>query len=126
MDLCGNAATYVGIAQVAAVAQGAFIVSDSFAPCVPVVAFGRNTCSLAHCNGIGGIDGYSADWDKAAASIIVVSKERESRQSQIAGLIFEKLTSKGFKSLSICELPTSNTIGIIVRGDTILMYWQEI
>jgi len=124
VDLFGHPARYVGIANHDEVNRGRFIVSDSFSPCVPVIALERGRCSLAHCNGIGGINQYSASWGKVDARVIVISKGKNEQQKKVASEVLKKLQKNGFASADMCELPTASCIGVIVRDDTILVYNQ--
>jgi hypothetical protein len=121
----GIQARYVGIQKCEKVASDRYIVSNGFAVCVPVVVMRGLETWLAHCNYQGGIEEFRKDWSAADASVIVLAK-KDCRQTQEAKGIFNKLsTDWGFQYVSICELPTAEYIGVVVRGDTILAYRSQ-
>ncbi|HTV84388.1 MAG TPA: hypothetical protein VME63_03230 [Dyella sp.] len=124
VDLFGHAATCVGIASFATdQTYKKPLVSDSFGPCVPVIAIGRTGTHLAHCNGSGGIMDYSKSWLKTHR-IMVVAKTEHAKQFQVANAIQELLRSQGFEQPELFKVPFSTAMGIIVIGSTVLAYPQ--
>lgn len=122
VDLFGQAATCVGVTSIATdTSYKKPLVSDSFAPCVPLVAIGRTGTHLAHCNGISGITRYSAIW-LTSHRIMVIGKTNSARQIQVARKIQEILRNHGFGQAELFEVPYEDTMGVIVIGSTVLAY----
>lgn len=126
VDLFGSAATCVGVASFATdKTYKKPLVSDSFAPCVPVVAIGRTGTHLAHCNGSGGIIDYSATW-LTSHRIMVIGKSENAKQLSVAKAIQQQLEKNGFKQVEMFVVPFAGLMGVIVIGSTVLAYRQSL
>ncbi|MFC3650086.1 hypothetical protein ACFONN_00905 [Dyella humi] len=125
VDVCGLRGICVGIASFASdTTYKTPLVSDSFGPCVPVIAIGRTGTHLAHCNGSGGIMEYSSNW-LPTHRVMVIRKTKHTKQAEVAQAIQDNLKSKGFTQAEMFDVPFSSSIGIIVIGSTALVYPQK-
>lgn len=113
-----------GIGCIAEIGDKIFLVSDSFAPCVPIIVFAANGAWLAHSFGLSGVDQVR----KVAIAhndcdIFIISK-KHARSAQIARAIFEQL---GEFSVQLLDVDISGTIGVVVSAvsKTILVYRQK-
>lgn len=115
----------VGVACVAEIGDKDFLVSDSFAPCVPIVIFAADKTWLAHINGMSGLDkveqlvASSKGW-----KIRIVRKTQNAQQAQVANRAAQYL--RRF-SPRIVNVRTRSTIGVVVSAisKTILVYNQK-
>src|SRR5687767_8491704 len=90
VDLFGTKALCVGIQSVGTdTTHKAPLVSDSFAPCVPVVAIGRTGTHLAHFNGTGSVDKFSAQWLKTHR-LFVIQKLHNAKQTLVSDGIVKR------------------------------------
>jgi hypothetical protein len=122
VELFGERSLCVGIAAVGTdTTYKALLVSDSFAPCVPVIAIGRTGTHLAHCNGSGGIMTYSSKWLKTHR-IMVIQRERGVQQKAVSDAIALNLRKAGYEKVEIAVVPLEGSIGVIVAGCTALVY----
>ncbi len=102
------------------------LVSDSFSPCVPVIAVSRKktTTALAHCNGLTIVEDLVAQWkDFGFKRIMVISKSNNQRQSLIANDIAEKFSQEGFNT-KIFTAPIAEMMAVIVINSIVVAYKQ--
>src|SRR6185436_3503736 len=118
VQIFGTNAVCVGIGSIGTDPTcKSLLVSDSFGPCVPVVAIGRTGTHLAHFNGTGSINEFSSKWLKTHR-IAIIQKARHVKQTAVSEEIAKELKNLGFQKVELAALPIDCTIGIVVVGST--------
>lgn len=115
----------VGITLMAEVGDKDFLVSDSFASCVPVIVFAADKTWLAHSNGMSAVDQVNAVATPARkCKVFIIRKMMHAHQADVAKNIGERL-----KHLSpeIVEIHDFAHLGVIVSpiSKTVLVYRQK-
>lgn len=117
-----QSATCVGVASIATSSVTEMIVSDSFTPCVPVIAIGHERASLAHFNGTGLSDQFAASCrSNQCTKILVIQRTAPQKQIDVSNAIFGGLKTAGF-DVELATVPLSGTIGVMVIGSNVLVY----
>jgi hypothetical protein len=130
-----KSATCVGVGAMADGIVTELLVSDSFYPCVPVIAIGNGRTSLAHFDGLTpGLKDTISERCKANqySTILVVQREWPPKHITVSDILFNtfgEFKRPGF-SVELVKVPLNASmgngrIGVMVIGSSVLVYPME-
>lgn len=118
VNLFGHPARYVGITNQDIAGHNAILVSDSFSPCVPVIATHADGTRLAHRNG-SAVE-FAATWP-LTGSLFLLKKLGHAQQERVADALLERLQDRF--AVKVVSLPVGQAmIGVIVKGRAVIVY----
>lgn len=118
----GYQGRFIGVNQISSIGENAFLVSDSFSPCVPVIMFSPTNAWLLHANGTVHVSKIKAIATEHDVDIYIISKA-PGRNAQVAKAIFDELDEH---SVQLVNINTNDMVGVVVSlaSKTILVYHQ--
>jgi hypothetical protein len=118
--------TRVGVNAMATGSVTALLVSDSFRPCVPVIAIGQENNSLFHFQGINPVllkEFYNSCKDNQSSTIVVIKKKSHEAAGDLSKRICSGPNSEGFNvPVELVEAPLEGMIAVMVIGSSVLVY----
>lgn len=122
VSILGSNASYTGINKIESSSPPSIHCSDSFSPCVPVIAMNSKKSVLAHFNGTVLLDRFSRELIPFSKVFIIRRNKRTggplNKEMAITDAINEKVSKNGFLDVHIVNISTPDRIAIIYSSVT--------